>query len=361
MTKYHNNDNGDPGPCNAQNGNCPFGDSETDHYDSPEEARKAFEEKQSSGLISTNTKNKYFNTMNNSITNMLNSAPTYKKKATVTMRVAKKGEKLETQLKNGQIETTRILDGGECIVKNPDGEEYAMSKDKFLSRYRDNNGVWEATGEIKAIKNPTGKNITIIAPWGEEQHGDKNCYIAHTLDDPNDRYIIGHDEFHNTYVVKGEQTHTNSNNSNISVIGHVKPFAGGRYYGTHVNNNSVENSRKFLEQHVGKDKLAIMEENKRQRDRGDVYHMTVITPPELKELKKNNINVNDFPKNVTINYEGVGRAIDGDNEAYFIVCNSPEIEKWRADNNMPKKDLHITLGFINKDVHTKPKDSSTII
>ena len=44
ITKFHLNKNGDAGPCAAKKGKCPFG-SVDEHYDSLEEARKAYERK----------------------------------------------------------------------------------------------------------------------------------------------------------------------------------------------------------------------------------------------------------------------------------------------------------------------------
>lgn len=44
MSRYHvNPETGEPGPCRAQK-SCPFGDMESDHYDSKESARKAYED-----------------------------------------------------------------------------------------------------------------------------------------------------------------------------------------------------------------------------------------------------------------------------------------------------------------------------
>ena len=49
VAKYHlRPDSGEPGLCRAREGNCPFGDS-TEHYSSPEAARKAYEEKARGG------------------------------------------------------------------------------------------------------------------------------------------------------------------------------------------------------------------------------------------------------------------------------------------------------------------------
>lgn len=134
-------------------------------------------------------------------THSLALSPTYKKTSQVTMRIAEPGEKLTTTLADGTVETERILDGGEYIVKNPGGEEYAMSQEKFQSRYDDaGNGIWQAKGEVRAVKNFTGKDITIMAPWGEEQHGGRDCYIVEA--DSGERYIIGDQEFKDTYAEK---------------------------------------------------------------------------------------------------------------------------------------------------------------
>ena len=41
--RYHINARGEPGACSAASGKCPFGDIESEHYDSPEAAQEAFE------------------------------------------------------------------------------------------------------------------------------------------------------------------------------------------------------------------------------------------------------------------------------------------------------------------------------
>jgi len=47
---FHINDNGDPGKCSAQKGNCPFGATEA-HFDTAQEARGAYEAQQESFLL----------------------------------------------------------------------------------------------------------------------------------------------------------------------------------------------------------------------------------------------------------------------------------------------------------------------
>ena len=43
-------------------------------------------------------------------------------------------------------------------------------------------GSYRAKGFCRAIKNPFGKPIEIMASWGSPQTGDENCLIADTCD-----------------------------------------------------------------------------------------------------------------------------------------------------------------------------------
>lgn len=127
-------------------------------------------------------------------------APTYTKKSQVTIRVASPGEKLVTTLKDGTVETSRVLNGGEHIVTNPSGEQYAIDVNTFESRYRHVDGdVYQAVGQVRAVQNPMGEHVSIDASWGEKQYGGPRCYFAERVDKPGERYIIGENEFLETY------------------------------------------------------------------------------------------------------------------------------------------------------------------
>ena len=130
-------------------------------------------------------------------------APRYRKSVIVEARKTLKEEKLDTILASGVHETSRIVPVGHWIITNPGGEEYAVTEEKFLSRYEQmEDGRCRAKGVIRALRNPTGEDVEIMAPWGEPQYGDKNCLFAATMDGTeitNDRYIIGGDEFVDTY------------------------------------------------------------------------------------------------------------------------------------------------------------------
>lgn len=144
----------------------------------------------------------YANLHISEITELLNQAPTYVKTAIIKAEQVKVTTRVETII-NGMLETTNTAHPGDYIITNPSGEKYVLSSEKFATRYlpSESPGMYKAVGEIKAIKNPFGKAITIIAPWGEEQHGDSNCYIAMT-DKTTDRYIIEAQAFQDTYGLK---------------------------------------------------------------------------------------------------------------------------------------------------------------
>ncbi len=135
----------------------------------------------------------------------LKNAPIYKKFGEVKARQAVAGEKITTILESGQKETENTANEGDFIVTNPGGEEYIISEKKFLSRYEgtDKEGIYGARGFCKAIKNPYGKPVEIIASWGEAQVGDENAFFADVCDEQGNAegepYIIEGNAFANTY------------------------------------------------------------------------------------------------------------------------------------------------------------------
>lgn len=139
-------------------------------------------------------------------TDLFNGASVYRKNVVITAEQVEESQNLETVLANGLVETTRVVPAGEWIITNPGGEQYAIGDEKFKSRYEKDGDKYRAKGLIKAIKNFTNGDVEIIAPWGEKQYGDKKCYFAVALDEngnlTKDRYIIGNDEFLETYEGK---------------------------------------------------------------------------------------------------------------------------------------------------------------
>jgi hypothetical protein len=133
-----------------------------------------------------------------------NDSPLFRKSAVVQARKVEAVETVTTVLANGFHETARDVPVGHWIITNPGGEEYAVSEEKFIARYEDlGNGNYRAKGIIKAFLNHTNEEVEIVAPWGEPQYGDAKCLFATALDPElnisSDRYIIGGQEFIDTY------------------------------------------------------------------------------------------------------------------------------------------------------------------
>jgi len=135
----------------------------------------------------------------------LTEAPVFKKQGRVQARPAKPGEEITTVLEGGAKETVNKAAEGDWIVTNPGGEQYIIGEKKFLGRYEetDESGVYAAKGFCRAIPNPFGVPIEIMASWGSPQTGDERCMIADTCDAigtvDGEPYLIDADAFAVTY------------------------------------------------------------------------------------------------------------------------------------------------------------------
>jgi hypothetical protein len=130
------------------------------------------------------------------------------KKGIVGVRQVSEREEVRTTLADGTEETVNVAEAGDVVVTNPGGEKYVLKPDNFAKRYEatEEEGVFRAKGMVRALPNPTGQPIEIMAPWGEKQFGNPDCMVA-TVFDPDqpeligtDRYIIGAEEFRATYA-----------------------------------------------------------------------------------------------------------------------------------------------------------------
>jgi hypothetical protein len=145
--------------------------------------------------------------MSAEIFQLLDIAPVYKKIGTVRARIAKSGEKVDTILPSGVVETTNIANEGDGIVTNPGGEEYIVPKSKFGLKYveSETSGIYYPIGYIKATRNPYECDIKIETRWGD-QIGDSNCLFADSCDSKgqsmeNSPYLIDFISFGETYVL----------------------------------------------------------------------------------------------------------------------------------------------------------------
>ena len=156
-------------------------------------------------MVSKSAKYLFVDRKSPSILESIASAPIFKKHGEVRAYRSTGEAVIETVMANGLKETVSTTKVGDWIVINPTGEKYIISEEKFLSRYdpTSKEHVYSAKGYCKAIKNPFGKDIEIMASWGSPQFGDENCWIAETCDSSGkmegEPYLIEANAFEKTY------------------------------------------------------------------------------------------------------------------------------------------------------------------
>lgn len=119
-------------------------------------------------------------------------------------------------------------------------------------------------------------------------------------------------------------------------------------------------------------------QNKRARDKGDNFHVTIISPPEMRDAVNKLAASQGLSKSKAsdalkaeieslalsdsgLKFLGLGKAEKGGNVAYFAVLDWPEAQDLRDKYGLGSHDFHTTVGFANEDVHGVRKDRSTLV
>jgi len=97
-------------------------------------------------------------------------------------------------------------------------------------------------------------------------------------------------------------------------------------------------------------------QKRQERDGRFNHHITIISKAELPLVFKVQPNLTQLLatiKNLPDSWEplGVGKAVDGENECFFVVVNWKEATELRKQFGLKPKDFHITLGFKYSDIH----------
>jgi len=109
---------------------------------------------------------------------------------------------------------------------------------------------------------------------------------------------------------------------------------------------------------------------KRERRDGKEHHITILSKIELGTLglEKNSDRSNfeklmDRVQKIEDNWidEGVGKALQGENEAFFKVLTWPSANLFREELGLPHSQFHITIGFKLSDIHGIDKSKATLI
>ncbi len=91
------------------------------------------------------------------------------------------------------------------------------------------------------------------------------------------------------------------------------------------------------------------------------YHMTLISPIECKAASKQETYQAIEGSLVYYNLVGLGRVFKREEEVFFVVAESLEMDNLRKQVGLPKRDFHVTLGFKNGDIHDVIKNRTTLI
>ena len=115
-----------------------------------------------------------------------------------------------------RVEAINTANPGDAIITGKKGERYVVGAEDFNKLYEpltDENGVitdgrYLPKNIVKCMKNPTGQEIIIDAPWGGKQTGGADCMIVESQID-GDRYLIEIGAFEMTYEKDNSTTESN--------------------------------------------------------------------------------------------------------------------------------------------------------
>lgn len=148
----------------------------------------------------------------------------------------------------------------------------------------------------------------------------------------------------------------------IYKVGYVKDVIGNSYLGIKFTKSQMDPYLKDLYEIVDSNsKFEILISNQAKRDRREgsdyTHHATIISVMEFNKLLKTmgskfqeRIEIIQSLDISDLEIKGVGKAEKHNNEAYFVVLNSPTLNEIRSSLGLEFKDFHVTIGFDKKDV-----------
>lgn len=146
----------------------------------------------------------------------------------------------------------------------------------------------------------------------------------------------------------------------ISLSGYPKLLKNS-YMGIELRPETVAPAMNQLKSGMTPDLFERIVRQKAERDGLDKYHMTVISPREYRELMNDGREIAIPEAGFDFSLLGVGTASNSKTQAWYGVAQSPVIQRWRRELQLPVHDLHVTLGFTGTDIHGVVKDSTTLV
>lgn len=145
----------------------------------------------------------------------------------------------------------------------------------------------------------------------------------------------------------------------VSVTTRVVGLNRGTYFGAEVEETALRDHRLAWVATVGEEAASAMNAERGKRTSGPGYHVTALTPKEVRKVVATRGSIPPFDRPVEVTLTGVGRVANHETEAWFITCEAPQVDEWRAKMGLPPKDFHITLGFTVKDIYDQFKGPAT--
>lgn len=354
---FHINDNGDVKPCKSNKEPCPF--TNTPHFHSEKEATSHYETIMQGNTVKTNRK-----------------------------YVDIPADLGSIRLRDGDLSDSNArfsLINGLCGDLAQSIIDKENRKIYFVSYNQNKQGLHE---DFQKDPNSLYRNATHVMVASTQDGEYLDAYGRRTPADIKDFYgqetsiIEGTHDMLKTYstgvsekLSKFAEEALKMDKNNTSYSYHdmpetlpktsiklsILPKKGGSYYGTDLPEEAIERQIVAWRNHVGDTNAAIMEENKMKRDGDYSFHITVISPPEMRKLSKEQIKETFQNSSATFNLSGVGTISDGEKETWYVKAHSIEADKIRENLGLPPKDYYATLGFIKGDVFKHVKDNSTIV
>jgi hypothetical protein len=133
----------------------------------------------------------------------------------------------------------------------------------------------------------------------------------------------------------------------------------GPYLGIHVDVSQVS---PFLEQmrlHLSEGGFEAYSANQKARD-GGLYHITLVNPFEYRDFTEEQHQL-VLRRGLAYRLLGLGHARSKEEEAYFVVVDSPDMARMRSMVGLASTDFHVTLGFKSHDLHDADKGIGALI
>lgn len=138
----------------------------------------------------------------------------------------------------------------------------------------------------------------------------------------------------------------------------IEPMKNGSFFGVTVPNDMISPSVEKFVRSVGSERAGSLMADRNRRD-GTKYHLTVVTPAEVRQIGRETLCEAFSGLRASLTLHGIGKVSEDGREAFYVIVESADLDAARKSVGLGDKDFHITIGFDRKDIFSKRKDMST--